>query len=650
MNPDALNKQLRFLLDAGANRAKRIRLALHRTKAAPDLYVPALCRLASQENLVIGLAAAKVLAKFATTSRTAAHLFLIIQHLPPRCAPLASVAIIAMRRFRQVLHTEVPYSDGMLAVHWNNVSERLAEAGQKREALQAAREAVRLARRLQVPDDSGFSVVDALQTYSKRLGESGNLRQALTVAEEAARLSEISAFPPNPASIASKGRTLTLLANRLKESGDSEGALRLALQAKACFQGSPPASESALAALAVANIQLDRGDFPAAMGPAMEAHDLFRILASEDAVGWWEYLLAAANALSIALAQVGRTSEALGVLGAHLDGYQTLADRYPHSHGADFVAYLLSYSASLGEAGETQRALSLAQEATRRARGLRGPSSAHRLLLEGKAQNILFTRFYETGDFRAARGAARRAVQCFLICQRRFPSDLISEHLARAQRHLAEAVRLMARTRTGALRAVEVAEAAVATAHASPDSRSNAQRQLLAQCYSTLSMCHQDAGSIERAMAVEERSLRLRRRLFVKHPSVFRRDLAFSLRLLGAYRLDLGRARSALRCLEESDQHYRAFQGKESDYPRMLHAAALGLAARAHELLGEFENARDRSLTAIGLLTAIFDHNPQLAGFQLAPLLQQYQQLCEKQGFAFDAPLLAWIQAHRSSA
>ena len=222
--------------------------------------------------------------------------------------------------------------------------------------------------------------------------------------------------------------------------------------------------------------------------------------------------------------------------------------------------------------------------------------------------------------------------------------------MARAQRHLAEALRMAARSRTASYRAVEVAEEAVASAHRAPDSRSSAHRRLLAQCYSTLSMCHQDVGAFDAAIRVEQRSLRIRRGLFATEPSIFRRDLAFSLRLLGSYRLDQAKARLALRALEESHRHYQALPDASSDYIRMLHAASLGLAARAQVLLGRFQKAQQSYLNAIGLLTAIFERSPQLTGTQLAPLLQQYHQLCMKWGLLFDENLSAWIQAHRGKS
>ena len=108
--------------------------------------------------------------------------------LPPKTTQLASIAAFLTGRLLAALKDSERPFDVTAALLWNNLSERLQDAGFFPSALECARESVARLRRLTSQDSTHRAqLVVSLLTLSKRLTANQRHGEAIQVAEEAVR-------------------------------------------------------------------------------------------------------------------------------------------------------------------------------------------------------------------------------------------------------------------------------------------------------------------------------------------------------------------------------------------------------------------------------------------------------------------------------
>jgi hypothetical protein len=397
----------------------------------------------------------------------------------------------------------------------------------------------------------------------------------------------------------------------------------------------------ALAQLLKANAWIQSGRFQEAIGGAEASYRTFEVLAAERPLQFWDFLLAAANAFSTALARLGNALRAREVIEEFLRGFEALAQNYPKAFAAEYVAYLITLSAALGEFGDGTEAVRRAEAAVAQARRFRRAIGASASALKGQALNNLFLRMYDLGDFLKARDVASRAMRAFENAPR--PLGQFEDEAIRAYRNLAESLRMTGETPAEFRKALRMATKATAAAVERSASNQPADLQLLAQCYSSQSLCEWQVDQKEAALASEKRSMAVRRRLFDAAPNTYRKDVAYSLRLLGTYYLDLGNSRDALRLLAESIREYRTLSGHSDEDISKYLAEAFHI--RCHILLA-FQKPKPalRSLRAtLDLLLGAFHRQPDGVRARILELLPIYKSLKERLREEIDVDVIDWV-------
>ena len=248
--------------------------------------------------------------------------------IPVGHAALAGAALAATRR----LATSAERSPEQQA-HWaDKLSIRLSDVGERKAALEAAREAVRLRRAL----------VEESPT----------------------------AYTPNLAG------SLNNLANRLSEVGEQDRALEAASEAvelyRALVEASPQAYTPRLAA-SLNNLAIrlsEVGERYEALEAAREAVELYRALVEESPVAYTPNLAMSLTNLAIHLSEVGERNEALEAAREAVELYRGLAEVSPAAYTPDLAGSLNNLAAFLSEVGERNEALEAAREAVRLRRAL----------------------------------------------------------------------------------------------------------------------------------------------------------------------------------------------------------------------------------------------------------------------------------------
>ena len=167
----------------------------------------------------------------------------IDEAIPVGHPALAEAALAVTRR----LATSAEQSPEQQA-HWaNNLSIHLSGVGERKAALVAAREAVRLRRALAEDSPAAYTpdLAGALNTLANRLSGVGDREGALVAAREAVELYRVLTEDSPAAYTPDLAMSLNNLANRLSEVGDREGALVAAREAvrlrRALAEASPAA-------------------------------------------------------------------------------------------------------------------------------------------------------------------------------------------------------------------------------------------------------------------------------------------------------------------------------------------------------------------------------------------------------------------------
>ena len=328
---------------------------------------------------------------------------------------LAGAALAATRR----LATSAERCPEQQA-HWaNNLSIRLSDVGERKVALEAAREAVELYRGLAEASPAAYTpnLAASLNNLANRLSEVGERGEALVVAREAVRLRRVLAEASPQAYMPDLAGSLNNLAIRLSEVGERGEALGVAREAVELYrvlaEASPQAYMPDLAASLtnLANCLSSMGDRDRALVVAREAVELRRVLAEASPQAYTPDLARSLNNLSTFLSAVGERGEALRVAREAVELYRALAEASPAAYTPNLAMSLNNLANRLSAVGERGEALRVAREAVELRRVLAEASpQAYMPDLAGSLNNLA-NHLSEVGERGEALVVAREAVE-----------------------------------------------------------------------------------------------------------------------------------------------------------------------------------------------------------------------------------------------
>jgi len=282
---------------------------------------------------------------------------------------LAGAALAATRR----LATSAERSPKQQAYWANNLSIRLSDVGERKAALEAAREAVELCRGLAEASPQAYTpdLATSLTNLAAFLSGVGERNEALVAAREAVELyrglAEVSpqAYTPDLA------MSLTNLANRFSEVGERNEALEVAREAVELCRGLAEASpqaytpDLAMSLNNLANILSGVGERNEALEAAREAVRLRRALAEASPQAYTPDLAASLNNLANILSGVGERNEALVAAREAVELCRGLAVVSPQAHTPNLAMSLNNLANRFSEVGERNEALEAASEAVK---------------------------------------------------------------------------------------------------------------------------------------------------------------------------------------------------------------------------------------------------------------------------------------------
>ncbi|MER6020010.1 tetratricopeptide repeat protein [Streptomyces anulatus] len=313
--------------------------------------------------------------------------------LPYRSERLAPWAADLTRqlvdRYRE-LSEEAPERSPSLAALLTNLSNRLANLGRRQEALDAAREAVRIhrpdpsVRWMQLSRAVSSSTVDltadqaarlsgyagSLVCLSNRLVALGQWDEALDAAEEAglAYRSLVGIQPDMyrreyATSLNNLGNRLAGRPERLEDAVDT---LREAVRVRRDLAAASPDSDLPDLAMSLGNLALrlvERGHREEAVHAAREALTLTRSLAEVNPDAHLPLLASHLEVLSRPLGELGHHEEALSLVEESVDIQRTLVSARPEAHLRSLGHSLNSLAQRLADSDRRKAALAAMEEA-----------------------------------------------------------------------------------------------------------------------------------------------------------------------------------------------------------------------------------------------------------------------------------------------
>lgn len=317
-----------------------------------------------------------------------------LPHASERLAPWAvDVTRQLADRYRE-LPEDAPERRPALAGLLSNLSNRLAAEGRRREALDAAREALRLRRPAspaparEVPAlsqairDPGFALrfsgyATALGNLSNRLLELGRWDEALSAAEEACAAHRVLADAQPKAYRHHYAAALNNLGNRLAERpdrlDDALTALQEAVRIRRSLAAASPGTGLPDLAQSLGNLALRLGEQARreeAVRAAKEAVSLSRSLADANPDAHRPLLASNLEALARPLGELGHHEEALAVIEESVSIWRALALARPEARLRRLGYSLNSLAQRLADLDRRQEALTVMEEVVRMFRAL----------------------------------------------------------------------------------------------------------------------------------------------------------------------------------------------------------------------------------------------------------------------------------------
>jgi hypothetical protein len=189
--------QLRNLLAPRVGERTRQAQALDFLRNDPFVYLPFFCRLADGESAMIREKAAKLIHSYLVQRVSLEIDLFALEQLPFRNVALAPTAVAVTQRILHDIEVSNQIPPEAAAMFLNNLSERLALAGDLKGALKYAQQAVDRFRALvrEMPSVAP-NFVRSLNTLVKRHAEAADQISAIQTSNEAVQLAE--GLAPNP--------------------------------------------------------------------------------------------------------------------------------------------------------------------------------------------------------------------------------------------------------------------------------------------------------------------------------------------------------------------------------------------------------------------------------------------------------------------
>jgi tetratricopeptide (TPR) repeat protein len=478
--------------------------------------------------------------------------------LPDHTIALRELAVVATQQALDCALEQPPSSDRdeRAARLLNHQSNRLADLGQREEALAAIEKAVHIYQRLAAarPDAPLPELAGSRHTQSHRLAELGLRKEALTVIEEAVGIYRL------------------LAAER---PGVFQPRLAMSLN-----------SQSMLLA--------DLGQRKDALTVIEKAVGICRRLAVARPDAPLPELAAVLHTQSHRLADLGRRKDALTVIEEAVGIYQQLAEARPDAFQQDLAISLNSQSDRLADLGRREEALTVIEEAV----GICRPLAAARPeAFQPILADVLHTESYRLAELGRRRKQSltviEKAVGIYRLLARKLP-DAFQPKLASSLYSQSDRLADLGDLED----ALTVIEEAVGIYQQLAAALPDAFQPGLAMSLNSQSGRLAELGLREEALTVIEEAVGIYRPLARKLPDAFQPGLAMSLNSQSMRLAELGRREDALTVIEEAVGIYRplarklpdAFQPKLAD---VLHTQSHRLAGlgRRKDALTVIEDA-----------------------------------------------------------
>ncbi|WP_305070080.1 tetratricopeptide repeat protein [Micromonospora sp. HM134] len=414
-----------------------------------------------------------------------------------------------------------------LAASLNNLGAFLSELGRWEQALTPTEEAATIYRRLAQtnPDAHLPNLAMSLNNLGLFLSKLGRRKQALTSTEEAATIYRRLAQTNPDAHLPNLAMSLNNLGNCLSELGRRERALTSTEEAATIYrrlaQTNPDAHLPSLAESLnnLGNRMSELGRREQALTPTEESVHIRRRLAQTNPDAYLPDLAASLNNLGIRLAELGRREQALTPAEEATTIYRRLAQTNPDAYLPDLAASLNNLGTSLSELGRWEQALTPTEESVHiRRRLVQANPDAHLPNLAASLNN-LGIRLAELGRRKQALTPAEEATTIYRRLAQTNP-DAYLPNLAASLNNLGKLGRRE--------QALTPAEVAVHIRRRLAQTNPDAHLPDLAESLNNLGIRLAGLGRRE-ALTTTEESVHIRRRLVQTNPDAHLPDLAASL-------------------------------------------------------------------------------------------------------------------------
>ena len=486
----------------------------------------------------------------------------------------------------------------------SNLSGRLSEVGDREGALEAARKAVGIYRGLAEDNAAAFvpALTSSLNNLSVMLSKAGHREGALDVIREVVEIwrsfakQDAAAFNPELAS------SLSNLSIQLSGVGDREGALKMIREAVKILRGLASENEAAFnpeLAMLLNNLsnQLSGvGDREGALDAIREAVEIRRGLASENESAFNHDLAVSLNNLSYCLFETGGREGALKAAWEAAGIYRGLAEVNPAAFNSELAGSLNNLSGYLSDMGDPEGALEVIQETVGVYRGLaEGDPAAFNPDLAMSLNNLSGC-LSGMGDRGGALDAIREAVEIRRGLAEEDPGAFNSD-LAGSLNKLA-ALLADVGDRGGVLKA---AREAIKIYRRLAEEKPATFNPLLAMSLINFSNCLSGVGDRGGALDAIREAVEIRRGLAEEDPGAFNSDLAGSLNKLAALLADVGDRGGVLKAAREAIKIYRRLAEEKPATFNPLLAMSLINFSNCLSGVGDRGGALDAIREAVGI-------------------------------------------------
>jgi len=306
-----------------------------------------------------------------------------------------------------------------LASSLNNLSNCLAQAGERAKGLAAIQRAVQICEQLAKDNFAAYGpdLAMSLNNLSVRLAEAGERAKGLAAIQRAVEIREQLAKDNFAAYGPVLAQSLNNLSIRLAQAGERAKGLAAIQRAVEIYEQLAKDNFAAYGpdlAMSLNNLSIDlaeAGERAKGLAAIQRAVEIREQLAKDNFAAYGPVLAQSLNNLSIDLAEAGERAKGLAAIQRAVEIYEQLAKDNFAAYGPDLAASLNNLSIDLAEAGERakglaaiQRAVEIREQLAKDNFAAYGPDLAASL-------NNLSNRLAQAGDRAGGLAAIQRAVE-----------------------------------------------------------------------------------------------------------------------------------------------------------------------------------------------------------------------------------------------